>query len=124
MFVPMLVESVRWHPVPDERLRTLAEGRSVRVMVNGRPVRFVRLQGRLRAVLDRCPHQGKSFEGGWCEDGFLVCPWHRFAFDPVTGRSRTGATVNVEVFEVDERPDRVLMGSHYTTLRFFGIDLW
>lgn len=124
MFVPMLVESIRWHPVPDERLRSLPEGASLRVVVKGRAVRFIRLKGKLRALVDRCPHQGKSFEGGWCEGDHFVCPWHRFAFDPVTGRSRSGSTVNVEAFEVEERSDTVLMGFHYTTLRLFGIDLW
>lgn len=95
-----------------------------RVMVNGRPVRMVRAKGMLRAMIDRCPHQGKSFEGGWCEDGYVVCPWHRFAFDPATGRSRTGSTVNVEVFEVRDDAQGLFIGIPGTTIRLFGVDLW
>jgi len=31
---------------------------------------------------DRCPHMGASFEGGRIEDQKLVCPKHRYRFDP------------------------------------------
>lgn len=120
----MLKQAIRWTEVRDARVRSLAEGEHVRVLVGGRPLRVVRVRGRLHALLDQCPHQGRSFEGGWCDEGFLVCPWHRFHFDPVTGRSRTGSTANVPVYPVEERPGGVRIGRPYTTLRIFGIDLW
>lgn len=32
-----------------------------------------------------CPHQGANLEFGWEEDGFWVCPKHRWKYDPNTG---------------------------------------
>lgn len=124
MFAAMIVETVRWRRVDDDRLAGLAEGALLRIVVKGRAIRFVRMGGVLRALADQCPHQGKSFEGGWCEDGHVVCPWHRLQFDPVTGRCRFGMAGNVEVFPLEERADGVHIGFPHTTVRIFGIDLW
>jgi nitrite reductase/ring-hydroxylating ferredoxin subunit len=120
----MIVESTRWHAIPDGRVNALPEGASLRVMVKGRAIRFVRSGGRLHAVIDRCPHQEKSFEGGWCEGGHLVCPWHRFSFDLATGRSVGGSTPNLEVFALEQRSGGLYIGFPHTTVRVFGIDLW
>lgn len=121
----MIKEGVRWHAVEDERLPALAEGALLRVMVKGRGILFVRMNGVLRALADQCPHQGRSFEGGWCDEGHVVCPWHRFHFDPMTGRNKFGMTSNVEVFPVEElEQGRVRIAFPYTTIRIFGIDLW
>lgn len=124
MFAPMIVEGTRWRRLDDDRLAGLAEGALLRVMVKDRAVRFVRVGGVLRAMADRCPHQGKSFEGGWVDEGHVVCPWHRLHFDPATGRCKFSMASNVEVFPVEERADGVHIGFPYTTVRLFGIDLW
>ncbi len=124
MFADMWKERVRWRTLVDARVKELPDGGHLRVMLGDRPVRVVRLKGRLHAVLDQCPHQGRSFEGGWCDEGYLVCPWHRFHFDPATGANRTGGTANVPVFQAEEVPEGVRIGVPYTTLRVFGVDLW
>lgn len=120
----MIVNAVRWRRVDDERVRALAEGKMLRVTVNGKTLRFVRLGGTLRAFTDRCPHQGRSFEGGWCEDGHVVCPWHRFHFDPVTGRNKFDATGPLEIFPVEEQPSGIRVGFAYRGLRLFGRRVW
>lgn len=124
MFADMWRERVRWHTVTDPRVQGLPEGGHIRVMVRKRPVRIVRMHGRLHALLDQCPHQGRSFEGGWCDEGHLVCPWHRFHFDPATGRARHGTCGNAQVFPLQEHGDGLRIGFPYTTLRILGMDLW
>ncbi|MEZ4806065.1 MAG: Rieske (2Fe-2S) protein [Flavobacteriales bacterium] len=119
-----IVRSTRWRAVQDGRLPGLPEGGMVRVVVGKRPVLFVRHDGSLRAMEDRCPHQGRALSGGWMDDGHVVCPFHRFHFDPVTGACRHGLTVNVGTYAVRENEKGVWMGTPYTTLRLFGIDLW
>jgi len=120
----MLVDRIRWHRLDDDRLKALREGGLLRVIVQGREVCFVHAGAGLRAVLDQCPHQGKSFQGGWCEEGFLVCPWHQFHFDPNTGRSRHGSTTNLTTFPLENRTDGLYIGFEYTTFSLFGWDLW
>lgn len=124
MFADMWRERLRWHTVTDPRVQDLPEGGHMRVMVRKRPVRIVRIHGLLHAMLDQCPHQGRSFEGGWCDEGYLVCPWHRFHFDPVTGRNRNASTGNIPVYRLEEGRGGVRIGIPRRSFRLFGIDLW
>lgn len=118
------VERTRWVRVDDPRVEGLQEGGVLRVTLKERGVVFVRTQGTLRALADQCPHQGKSFDGGWCEEGFLVCPWHRMQFDPATGHNRFGMTGNMTVYPLEERADGLHIGFERTTFSLFGFDLW
>jgi nitrite reductase/ring-hydroxylating ferredoxin subunit len=40
------------------------------------------------AFPSRCPHSGRPLDGGWLDDGAVVCPWYRFAFDLESGQCR------------------------------------
>jgi nitrite reductase/ring-hydroxylating ferredoxin subunit len=120
----MIVESTRWVKVTDGRLAALAEGSLVRVVVLKRPLAFVRLNGVLRAMDDHCPHQGQPLSGGWVDDGYVVCPFHRMHFDPATGRCRHGLTSNVGIYPVKEDGGDVHVGFAYTTISVFGWKLW
>ena len=120
----MLVDSIRWRTIRDARLASLEEGGLLRVMLGKQPILFVRHEGTLRAMYDRCPHQGRALSGGWVDKGHVVCPFHRFHFDPATGACRGGLTVNVETFPVQEENGVIKLGKPYTTLRIFGFDLW
>ncbi len=120
----MMVESIHWKRVEDHRALSLAEHGVLRVQAGGRPICLVRHEGRLHALLDRCPHQGSSFAGGWCEDGYLVCPRHRMGFALLTGRARAGGTDAAEVFPVEERTDGVYIGFACITIKLFGVELW
>lgn len=47
--------------------------------------------GRYFAVTRRCRHLGADLAGGTIDDeGCLVCPWHRSAYDVETGRMVRG----------------------------------
>ena len=39
------------------------------------------------ALENTCPHRGGPLAGGQLVNGELACPWHRFRFDPGTGRA-------------------------------------
>jgi thiamine pyrophosphate-dependent acetolactate synthase large subunit-like protein/nitrite reductase/ring-hydroxylating ferredoxin subunit len=42
-------------------------------------------------VLDnRCPHQGGPLGDGQLENGYVICPWHAYEYDPATGAPPTG----------------------------------
>ena len=46
----------------------------------------VNLDGAFHAFANRCPHQGGPLSKGRLEDGVMICPWHLWRFDAVTGR--------------------------------------
>jgi nitrite reductase/ring-hydroxylating ferredoxin subunit len=102
----------------------MKEGDVLRVMVRGTAVCLVKLQGGLRALEDNCPHQGRSFEGGTCEEGYLICPWHKMRFDPVTGRNKFGMTEAARVLPMEVRNDGVRIALPRKGLVIFGTRLW
>ena len=120
----MIVEGIRWKRIEEGAPETLPENKMMRVRVAGKAICLVRNGGKLHALLDRCPHQGSSFIGGWCEGGDIICPMHRMGFSLTTGRSRSGGMDSAEVFPIEERLDGIFIGFAYTTVRIFGFDLW
>jgi toluene monooxygenase system ferredoxin subunit len=64
----------------------LPEGAMTAVMVGGRRVLLVRVDGGVRAYDNRCPHRAWPLERGTLADGVLTCANHRYTFDVATGR--------------------------------------
>lgn len=62
-----------------------AEGRCLAVVVEGRGLAIFRVGGTLRAVTDRCPHNGMPLRDGELRGGVLTCRWHGWSFDLETG---------------------------------------
>ena len=75
------------------------EGRVVRV--DGKRVAVFRVNGRLLAIQDTCPHMASSFvESGRLHGKRVTCGWHGWSFDLETGqgnRSKNVRTYSVEV---------------------------
>ncbi len=120
----MLVDRWTWKRVNDPVLKDLAEGRLHRSTIGKQQICWVKRAGQLHALVDRCPHQGSALSFGWCEDGLVVCPLHRYRFDPATGRGLDGEGERAEVVPLEIRPDGVYIGRQTVGLRLFGIDLF
>ena len=81
--------------------------------INGKALLLVHHQSTYYLVKNRCPHQGITLENATCEDGFIVCPWHRYAFDLETGR---GAGLYLENYPIEKREDGYYAGFEYFSL--------
>lgn len=110
---------LKWKKVVWPAGPCVEDGKPVRVEVDGLGICLVRRKGRLHAVLDRCPHQGSSFVGGWCEGEHLICPKHQMGFHLQTGLGRNGAD-QAQVFPVEERADGIYIGMPRRWLGLFG----
>jgi nitrite reductase/ring-hydroxylating ferredoxin subunit len=73
---------------------TVVEGRGGAVAV------FNAGGGRFYACGGVCPHEEGPLAEGWIEGDVVICPWHGFDFDLVTGRCRVDADLCVPVFPV------------------------
>ncbi len=86
-------------------------------------------------VLDnRCPHQGGPLGEGQIEDGYVICPWHGYEYDPISGEPPEGygdvATtfphevrgdgLYVELPQPDDRP--TLMDQMIDVMTDWGVD--
>lgn len=73
------------------------------------------------AIANRCPHQGGPLGEGFIEDCWLICPWHGWEYDPVTGETPGPFDDKVASYQVEERADGVYVGvlepeEHHETL--------
>ncbi|MDK1104237.1 MAG: Rieske (2Fe-2S) protein, partial [Actinomycetota bacterium] len=55
------------------------------------------------ALVNRCPHQGGPLGEGLIEDCWLICPWHGWEYDPVTGETPGPFDDKVDSYAVDVR---------------------
>ncbi|WP_166332489.1 Rieske (2Fe-2S) protein [Sphingobacterium chungjuense] len=60
------------------------------IQVDGKKLCLVYQSGQPHITSAKCPHAGADLSQGWCEDGKLICPFHRHAFDIETGKGNPG----------------------------------
>jgi 3-phenylpropionate/trans-cinnamate dioxygenase ferredoxin subunit len=112
----MFSMKIRWVKVFDsiEQMKQLTQNnRNHPLRIHGKAVLLVHHENNFYLVKNKCPHQGITLEQSKCEDGFLVCPWHRYGFDLKTGR---GAGLYLENYPIEIRGDGVFAGFEYFSL--------
>jgi len=80
----------------------VAEGQGTRVRLDGYDIALWRVQGRLHAIANTCPHQHVSaLHSGTLEDRCVTCPMHGWSFSLETGLAVLG-NGRVRVYPVRE----------------------
>lgn len=85
------------------------------VKVGDRSVALTCVAGRFGAVSARCLHVGGPLGEGHLDGDELVCPWHYWSFDRVTGRSRYGDALAAYTVRVED--GRVLVSAEPASAR-------
>ncbi|WP_313515413.1 Rieske (2Fe-2S) protein [Sphingobacterium sp.] len=77
-------DDLEWHKVPVK----IDESRNyVKALhVAGKKLCLIKEGDVLSVTSSRCPHAGADLTKGWCEEGKLVCPFHRHRFNLETGK--------------------------------------
>lgn len=116
----MFEERYRWHKFFDseaELRERVPLNKVAGFNVAGHKVCIAHSPKGVKAVKDKCPHQGVALSNGSCTDnGKIVCPWHRYQFDLETGR---GHGTYVEVYPMEERDDGLYIGFPYMAFTLF-----
>ena len=89
-----------WHRVAHI---DLAVGHVKTVVAGGRAVCLTRTAAGYGALDNRCPHQGGPLGEGQIEHGYLICPWHGYEYDPLTGAPPAGYGDRATTYPVEER---------------------
>ncbi len=101
------MDDVRWHEVDADDLAT---DEVKAVIAGGRSVCLARTGEGLSALDNRCPHQGGPLGEGTIEDGWLICPWHGYEYDPVTGGPPGGYDDAATPYPIRQDGDSVRVG--------------
>jgi nitrite reductase/ring-hydroxylating ferredoxin subunit len=90
------------------RVEDFREGRGKAVRVDDDKVAVFMIDGRLAAIQDSCPHMASALSDGKVEKGRVVCLWHGWSFDPVSGEGGRGSrTACVRVYDVRTKDGNV-----------------
>ncbi|MCX2574230.1 Rieske (2Fe-2S) protein [Pedobacter sandarakinus] len=78
--------------------------------VNGKQLCIINTAGQIIVTQSNCPHAGGHFSGGWCKNGYLVCPIHRYEYDLNTGRGADGQGDFITIYPTEIRADGLYIG--------------
>jgi 3-phenylpropionate/trans-cinnamate dioxygenase ferredoxin subunit len=94
-----------------EMRERLKEGAPQHLMVNGQSICMVLWKGELRAVENKCPHNGESLSKGKINYlGEVICPLHGYRFNLKNGREAGERCRDAETFPVNENDEGVFVG--------------
>ena len=77
---------------------------------DGKKICIVKHKGNFAALQNTCPHAGGILSGGWCKEGHIICPIHRYGYNLETGRGFTGQGDYVDVYPTDLKEDGLYVG--------------
>lgn len=106
------VKSYRWYKIAE----SLAEIRNVMgnpcvVKAGGKEICISVFNGEARGCAAKCPHAGGLMHQGWVDPlGHVVCPLHRYKYDPKTGRNTSGEGYFIKTYPVKEDEEGVFVG--------------
>ena len=63
------------------------EGELLTINADGLSILLSRIDGKVFAVVNRCPHMGMKMSRGKICDGIVKCPWHGSRFDFCSGEN-------------------------------------
>jgi len=87
---------------------TFVEGRGIAVDAGETRVAVFRVQGRLHAMQDPCPHMRASLADSKIDEGRrLICHMHGWTFDLITGKAEGGRSNCARIYEIEARGDEV-----------------
>lgn len=80
------------------------------IEVNGKQLCIINNDDEIIATQSFCPHAGGHFSGGWCKNGHLICPIHRYAYDLKTGRGAEGQGDYINIYQTEIKEDGLYVG--------------
>jgi nitrite reductase/ring-hydroxylating ferredoxin subunit len=89
-----------------------------KINIDGRKLCLVGYEGQIFAVSAKCPHAGEDLSKGWCTEGKLVCPVHRFSYNLTTGKGSPGQNDYVDTYAVKIEDNDVYIGFETFKERF------
>ncbi|MES2418798.1 MAG: Rieske (2Fe-2S) protein [Bacteroidota bacterium] len=89
------------------------------VMANGKKICLVKTGAQFYAIQNTCPHAGGILSGGWCTEGHIVCPIHRWSYSLTTGRGAEGQGDYIRIYPTQQRDDGLYVGLKENWLKKF-----
>lgn len=100
-----------WFKVEGISAAAMAEHKIVDLTLNDKYIGLLKKDNVVYAFAGTCPHSGAKFCDGWLDlQGRVVCPLHKYRFDPANGRNTSGEGYKLITYKVDIREDSIFIG--------------
>jgi len=100
-----------WYLVAGLTFSAFREHTLTEVVVNGKKIGLVRKQDKVHAFAATCPHAGAPLCTGWLDaQGRIVCPDHKYRFDPTNGRNTSGEGYKLFTYPTRLQGDEIWIG--------------
>ena len=99
---------MKWYKIPGVNIT--GQPFIKRVKAGNKTICLVGLEGQVFALSAKCPHAGGDLTAGWCKNGKLVCPVHRYSYNLETGKGSEGQNDYVNTYPVEIRNGVIYVG--------------
>ena len=114
---------MRWIKLLDKE--KLPESDSIRALrVEGKKICLIQNGKTLYATQRKCPHAGGDLSQGWCKNGKLICPIHRYEYELQSGRGAPGQGDYINMYPIEVRNDGIYIGLEESWLIFKKLLRW
>src|SRR5262245_41477636 len=87
----------------------LTDGAGLAVEIAGKEYALFRIDGRVHAIDNACPHEGAPLAHGEFSNGIVTCPWHGWTFQACTGCSINPAGNDLKSYAVKVEEGRIFI---------------
>ena len=100
-----------WHIVKTVAIAQLEENKPLEIIVGNKEVGIIKQQDKVYAFAATCPHASAKLCDGWVDaQGRVVCPLHKYRFDPANGRNTSGEGYKLKTYPVDIKDGDLYIG--------------
>ncbi|MGN0003331.1 MAG: Rieske (2Fe-2S) protein [Sphingobacterium composti] len=92
---------MKWHKIPSNAINSKQPIQLLKG--DGQKYCLIYHQEKWYATSAKCPHAGANLAGGKCEDGKLICPFHRHSFDLISGKGAEGQNNYITTYRIEKR---------------------
>lgn len=102
--------NMEWQQVADLTIKDLKEGKITECTAGERTLCLLKREDQVYAFPATCPHAGGRLCEGWLDAlGRIVCPLHKYRFDPANGRNTSGEGYKLKIWPVDVRENGIFV---------------
>ncbi|HEY9177152.1 MAG TPA: Rieske (2Fe-2S) protein [Flavipsychrobacter sp.] len=100
-----------WQIVKSYTYSGFPENKLTETVVENRTIALLRRGDMILAFAATCPHAGGRLCEGWVDmEGRVVCPLHKYRFDPANGRNTSGEGYKLKTYPVEIREENIYVG--------------
>jgi nitrite reductase/ring-hydroxylating ferredoxin subunit len=99
---------MKWYQV--EGIEDLNKPFIKKIKAGSKSICIVCCDGEIFALSATCPHAGGDLSYGWCNNGKLICPIHRYSFDLHSGKGSEGQNDYINTYPVKVEGGAVYVG--------------